>query len=87
MMTNWICYIVRCSDRSLYTGVTNDLEARINAHNEGRGAKYTKTRRPVKLEVAAHGYTRSQAQKLEIFIKSLHPDKKISALWGCRKIS
>ena len=42
-------YIVRCSDGSLYTGWTNDLEKRIRAHNEGKGAKYTKSRRPVEL--------------------------------------
>ena len=42
-------YIVRCSDGSLYTGWTNDLEKRIKAHNEGKGAKYTKSRRPVEL--------------------------------------
>ena len=42
-------YIVRCKDGSLYTGWTNDIEKRIKAHNEGKGAKYTKSRRPVKL--------------------------------------
>ena len=42
-------YILRCSDGSLYTGWTNDLEKRVRAHNEGRGAKYTKSRRPVVL--------------------------------------
>ena len=42
-------YILQCSDGSLYTGWTNDLEARIQAHNAGRGAKYTRSRRPVKL--------------------------------------
>ena len=42
-------YIVECSDGSFYTGWTNDLERRMKAHNEGRGAKYTKSRRPVKL--------------------------------------
>ena len=42
-------YIVKCSDGSLYTGWTNDLDKRLKAHNSGRGAKYTKTRRPVEL--------------------------------------
>ena len=42
-------YIVKCSDGSLYTGWTNNLEKRIQAHNEGKGAKYTKTRLPVEL--------------------------------------
>ena len=43
----WWVYIVRCSDRSLYCGSTNDLEARIAAHNAGRGARYTRGRGPV----------------------------------------
>lgn len=42
-------YIVRCSDQTLYTGWTNHLEKRIEAHNAGKGAKYTKARRPVEL--------------------------------------
>ena len=42
-------YIVKCADSTLYTGWTNDLDKRIKAHNSGKGAKYTKTRRPVKL--------------------------------------
>ena len=42
-------YIVRCADGTLYTGWTNDLKKRIKAHNAGKGAKYTKTRRPVEL--------------------------------------
>ena len=42
-------YILKCSDETLYTGWTNDLEKRINAHNAGKGAKYTKNRRPVEL--------------------------------------
>ena len=42
-------YIVRCSDQTLYTGWTNQLEKRIEAHNAGKGAKYTKARRPVEL--------------------------------------
>ena len=42
-------YIIKCADSTLYTGWTNDLDKRIKAHNSGKGAKYTKTRRPVKL--------------------------------------
>ena len=42
-------YIVKCKDDTLYTGWTNDLEKRVNAHNDGKGAKYTKSRKPVAL--------------------------------------
>ena len=45
----WHVYIIECSDGSLYTGITNDLDKSITAHNDGRGAKYTKSRRPVRL--------------------------------------
>ena len=48
-MAGWYVYIVRCSDGSLYTGITKDVEARVSMHNAGRGAKYTRARRPVEL--------------------------------------
>lgn len=43
----WVLYVVRCSDQSLYTGITNNLLGRVAKHNSGKGAKYTRTRRPV----------------------------------------
>ena len=46
-MTGWYIYMVRCSDGSLYTGITKDVKSRISLHNAGRGAKYTRARRPV----------------------------------------
>ena len=46
---NWIVYLIRCSDKSLYGGITNDLNSRLIEHNSGKGAKYTKSRRPVEL--------------------------------------
>ena len=48
--SQWFVYIVECSDKSLYTGITNDLEKRITVHNQGKGAKYTRARRPVSLK-------------------------------------
>lgn len=45
----WFVYIVRCRDGSLYTGATNDLDKRVRAHNAGKGARYTRSRRPVEL--------------------------------------
>ena len=56
-------YIVRCKDGSLYTGWTNDIEKRIKAHNEGKGAKYTKSRRPVKLVYYEEFQTKEEAMK------------------------
>lgn len=67
----WFVYIVRCSDRTLYTGVATDVDARIEQHNAGRGAKYTRGRRPVKLVYCEHADDRSAAQRREIAIKRL----------------
>ena len=62
-------YLLLCSDNSLYCGWTNDLESRLAAHNAGRGAKYTKSRRPVKLVYFEEHESKSAAMKREWFIK------------------
>jgi len=69
--SNWIVYLVRCSDNSLYCGVTNHLKKRLAAHNSGSGAKYTRSRRPVVLAAVSHGMTKSDALKLEYQIKQV----------------
>jgi putative endonuclease len=72
----WIVYLVRCSDGTLYCGVTNDLDSRIAAHNAGKGAKYTKSRRPVQLVCASRKMTKSEAFKLEHRVKRLPARRK-----------
>ena len=70
-------YYVRCSDNSLYTGITTDINRRIHEHNETKkGAKYTKSRRPVSLVYSALIGDRSSAQKEEYRIKKLSKIKK-----------
>ncbi|MGN0421406.1 MAG: GIY-YIG nuclease family protein [Lachnospiraceae bacterium] len=69
-------YIVRCKDGSLYTGWTNDIEKRIKAHNEGKGAKYTKSRRPVKLVYYEEFQTKEEAMKREYAIKHMRRKEK-----------
>ena len=69
-------YIVECSDHTLYTGWTNDLEKRITAHNEGKGAKYTKTRRPVRLVYFETFATKEEAMSREWHIKRLSRSEK-----------
>lgn len=64
-------YIVKCKDGSLYTGWTNDIERRIKAHNEGKGAKYTKSRRPVKLVYYEEFVTKEEAMRREYAIKHM----------------
>lgn len=65
-----------CSDQTFYTGTSNDVEKRVATHNAGRGAKYTKTRRPVKLMYTEKLANKSEALKREIAIKKLSRQKK-----------
>lgn len=69
-------YMVRCSDHTLYTGWTNDLEKRIKTHNEGKGAKYTCARRPVELVYYETYETRQEAMRREWEIKQLSKKEK-----------
>ena len=73
---NWSVYILRCSDGTLYTGITNDLPARLQAHNGGQGARYTRTRRPVELLYKENGMNRSKALSRECAVKALSKKKK-----------
>ncbi len=69
-------YIVKCSDGTFYTGWTNDLTRRMEAHNQGRGAKYTKARRPVTLIYYEAFETKEEAMKREYAIKRLSREEK-----------
>ena len=73
-------YIVKCSDGSLYTGWTNNLEKRIKDHNAGRGAKYTKARRPVVFVYKEEFPTKQEAMKREWEIKRLSRKEKLSMI-------
>ena len=80
---DWAVYIVRCADDSLYTGIAKDVEARLAKHNSGKGAAYTRTRRPVRLLYSEMGLTRSAALVREAGIKSLpRPHKERLAAGG-----
>ena len=69
MKTKHYIYILECSDKTLYTGYTNDLENRLKAHNEGKGAKYTKSRLPVKMVYSETFDDKKEAMSREWFIK------------------
>ena len=73
-------YILRCSDDTLYTGWTNDISRRLAAHNEGRGAKYTRGRRPVTLAYLEEFATKEEAMSREARIKKLSRAQKILLL-------
>jgi putative endonuclease len=71
-----ITYILRCSDGTLYTGWTNDIEKRLKAHNEGKGGKYTRVRTPVELVYQEEYDTRQEAMSREVKIKKLSRKEK-----------
>lgn len=80
---NWKVYLLRCSDNSMYCGITNNLDARIAKHNAGTASKYTRSRLPVRLLAVTGGLSKSNALKLEYRIKQLSAGKKIEALNEC----
>jgi predicted GNAT superfamily acetyltransferase len=75
---SWYMYVVQCSDQTLYTGVTPDLAQRIHKHNSGRGAAYTKMRRPVTLIAAWQFTNRQKAMKAEFAFKQLPRHTKLN---------
>lgn len=79
-MINWVVYILECSDSSFYIGITNDLERRIKTHNNGKGAKYTKSRSPVSLICYWGVSDRSEASKWEYKLKKLKRKQKESLI-------
>jgi putative endonuclease len=72
----WTVYLIRCSDESLYCGITNNLKNRLAAHSSGKGAKYTRSRRPVELVGVSSDMTKSEALKLEYRVKQVPASKK-----------
>ncbi len=76
----WYVYIVECSDGTLYTGISTDVERRILTHNKGKGAKYTKTRLPVVLRAYFKVKDRSEASKEEYRIKQLTREEKLKLI-------
>lgn len=78
---DWFVYILECNDSTLYTGITNNLENRIEQHNNGQaGAKYTRARRPVKCVYQEMQKNRSEATKREFAIKKLSRSEKIKLI-------
>jgi len=77
---NHCCYIVICSDGTLYCGYSNNVEKRVDAHNKSLGAKYTKTRLPVRLVYTECFDTKSEAMKREYQIKQLTRQQKLKLI-------
>jgi putative endonuclease len=73
----WTVYILECADKTLYTGITNDIESRLKKHMSGTGAKYTRGRGPHKIIYTELHRTKGRALKREIKIKSLRKIQKL----------
>lgn len=76
----WVVYLLRCVDGSLYCGITNDLEKRLLRHNSGKGAKYTRSRLPLQLVGVSSAMTKSEALKLEYRLKKRPAAEKLAEL-------
>lgn len=77
------CYMLRCADGTIYTGYTNDVENRLKAHNSGKGAKYTRSRKPCELIHVECFDTKEEAMSREYFIKhkmSREEKKKLAGI-------
>ena len=74
------CYVVECSDGTFYTGWTTDLERRVAAHNAGRGSRYTRQRRPVKLVYFENLPNRAEAMRREAQIKRMSRQAKLKKI-------
>lgn len=76
----FFCYILRCGDGSLYTGMTNDPQRRLSVHNRGKGGAYTASRLPVEMVYCEPVGTRSDALKREYQIKQLTREQKLKLI-------
>ena len=76
----WFVYLVRCRDGTLYTGVARDVERRLEQHNAGRGARYTRGRAPVVMVAASRAMEKRAAYRLEWAVKQLPRRRKAAAV-------
>lgn len=77
MESTWYLYILRCKDNTLYTGITTDVEKRLEAHRSGKGAKYTRGRGPLELVYRETCGSHSEALRREAEIKKLPREEKL----------
>ncbi|MGP4063118.1 GIY-YIG nuclease family protein [Halobacillus sp. H74] len=84
-MNKHVVYMLRCKDSSLYTGYTNNLEARLEKHRDGKGAKYTRGRGPLVLEAFQTYETKSEALQQEYRLKQMTRERKERWILNCKK--
>lgn len=81
----WYLYILRCKDNTLYTGITTDVEKRLEAHRSGKGAKYTRGRGPLRLVYQETCGSHSEALKREVEVKKLTRAEKLELIRQCQE--
>lgn len=84
---SWKLYILRCADGTLYTGITTDIAARLEAHRNGKGAKYTRGRTPLELTYTEECGDHSSALKRELAVKRLTKAEKLALIQDNPRIS
>ena len=77
---DWVVYILRCGDDSLYTGITDDLQRRLKAHESGKGAKYTRGRGPLTVVYTEQQTDRAAASRREWEIKHMTREQKLALI-------
>lgn len=80
MEQKWYVYILRCVDDTLYTGITNNIDRRLKAHNAGTASKYTRSRRPVTMIYQEEAETKGDALRRELAIKKMTRSQKQSLI-------
>ncbi|MCD8050541.1 MAG: GIY-YIG nuclease family protein [Clostridiales bacterium] len=81
---SWWVYMVRCADGTLYTGIAADVDRRVEVHNRGRGAKYTRSRLPVQVVYREEQPTKGDALRREMAIKRLTRREKLKLIDGTK---
>lgn len=77
---SWLCYLLECADGTLYTGITNNLDKRLAAHNSGTASKYTRSRLPVRLVYAEPHTDRASASRREMALKKMSRANKLGLM-------
>jgi putative endonuclease len=82
----WFLYLIECSDGSVYTGIATDVQARFDKHCNGKGARYTRSRKPVRVLASFELSDRSSALRAEYWVKRLAPARKRELASGARTL-
>lgn len=82
----WFLYLLECSDGSVYTGIATDVQARFDKHVSGEGARYTRSRKPVRVLASFELANRSSASRAEYWVKRLQPAEKRALAGGLRTL-